>query len=730
MTPRASSVSRETSRHRQPWFHVKRHVMCGHATTPTWAALLCLTLAVTSCDEPEAASTTSEPTPAAEVRVSREALIAAADRRIDEPLRDALSSSDPGIRREALLGLARNRSRDLPLLGRFLRDTDPTVREAASLAVASSGGEAATALLAGALAAERDPTHRAILIRDLGRTHHPNALPAIRAASDAESPLEREAACLASAEWGLAGEPSPAGLRPRLAVLLDPDQPEPVRRACAYALGRLTPGPREEGVAASLGLALADPSADVRAFAYRAAASEPGITLEVLQPGVLDEDWRVAVQALRALGQRAPGVDDGPTAIARALRATVSAVIVDGALEAGGPTHRLLTAFAAAGGVARSGPVHDLAAELHRELEQLEGGHPRDRALAHCAAAELVDRGRGWPSRVERCGGDVIDDTARRVRAAHVLRDLDGAHAQRVVFLRRLFETGEPRVQQAAVEAAAAIPLSEATSLVLEAFHVNDAGVRASAASTLARIARRPIDPEVVPPPLPMEEVRAALRAMAEQTPEDELETWVSWIDALEATDARALADRLLPLATHPSHGVRQPARELLTQWDQDLPGDWRPVPDGAAPDSVPDAAARPRLRFETSRGPFVVELRPDAAPVTVRRISSLAADGFYDGLSFHRVVPAFVVQGGDPRGDGYGGPGWWQRCEDNRLSYTRGTVGMALAGRDTGGSQFFVTHTPQPHLEGRYTAFGQVVEGIDVIDQLQEGDVIASVSQ
>ena len=91
--------------------------------------------------------------------------------------------------------------------------------------------------------------------------------------------------------------------------------------------------------------------------------------------------------------------------------------------------------------------------------------------------------------------------------------------------------------------------------------------------------------------------------------------------------------------------------------------------------------------------------------------------------------MPAFVVQGGDPRGDGYGGPGFWQRCEDNRLPYTRGTVGMALAGRDTGGSQFFITHGAQPHLEGRYTAFGQVVAGLDVLDQLQPGDRLGSVS-
>ena len=88
-------------------------------------------------------------------------------------------------------------------------------------------------------------------------------------------------------------------------------------------------------------------------------------------------------------------------------------------------------------------------------------------------------------------------------------------------------------------------------------------------------------------------------------------------------------------------------------------------------------------------------------------------------------MIAAFVAQGGDPRGDGYGGPGWSQRCEDNRVSYERGIVGMALAGRDTGGSQFFITLTSQPHLDGRYTAFGRVTEGMEVAERLVRGDVI-----
>jgi cyclophilin family peptidyl-prolyl cis-trans isomerase len=148
---------------------------------------------------------------------------------------------------------------------------------------------------------------------------------------------------------------------------------------------------------------------------------------------------------------------------------------------------------------------------------------------------------------------------------------------------------------------------------------------------------------------------------------------------------------------------------------------------------AVPEAHFRApipaRARIETSRGRVELELLSDEAPSTVIRFVELARRGFYDGLSWHRVVPAFVVQGGDPAGDGFGGPGWSQRCEDNRVSYTRGTVGMALAGRDTGGSQFFITHAAQPHLDGQYTAFARVIEGMEVVEQLQAGDLIRQIT-
>ncbi|KPJ61722.1 MAG: peptidylprolyl isomerase [Latescibacteria bacterium DG_63] len=129
-----------------------------------------------------------------------------------------------------------------------------------------------------------------------------------------------------------------------------------------------------------------------------------------------------------------------------------------------------------------------------------------------------------------------------------------------------------------------------------------------------------------------------------------------------------------------------------------------------------------------TERGEIVIRLLGKEAPNTVENFVRLAQDGFYDGLTFHRVVPNFVIQGGCPRGDGWGGPGYTIRCEINRRHYLSGAVGMALAGKDTGGSQFFITHSPQPHLDGRYTIFGQVIRGMDVVDSIERGDRIVEV--
>jgi cyclophilin family peptidyl-prolyl cis-trans isomerase/HEAT repeat protein len=130
-----------------------------------------------------------------------------------------------------------------------------------------------------------------------------------------------------------------------------------------------------------------------------------------------------------------------------------------------------------------------------------------------------------------------------------------------------------------------------------------------------------------------------------------------------------------------------------------------------------------------TEKGTFTIDLLPEDAPLTVDNFVKLARANYFNGLMVHRVVPNFVMQDGDPRGDGNGGPGWSIRCEINMVPYGRGAIGMALSGKDTGGSQWFATHSPQPHLDGGYTVFGKVNElGMKVVDNIVRGDKIVSI--
>ncbi len=179
---------------------------------------------------------------------------------------------------------------------------------------------------------------------------------------------------------------------------------------------------------------------------------------------------------------------------------------------------------------------------------------------------------------------------------------------------------------------------------------------------------------------------------------------------------------------------VRVRARTLLgEQGVTDVDDTMRPAVAGQQVDS-PDWQAivspkfSPRVFIDTDRGTVEFELAIIDAPLTVANFMSLARKGFFNGIPIHRVVPDFVVQDGDPRGDGEGGPGYTIRDEINQRPYLRGTVGMALDWQDTGGSQFFITHSPQPHLDGRYTVFGQVINGMDVVDRLVPGDAIRGV--
>lgn len=149
------------------------------------------------------------------------------------------------------------------------------------------------------------------------------------------------------------------------------------------------------------------------------------------------------------------------------------------------------------------------------------------------------------------------------------------------------------------------------------------------------------------------------------------------------------------------------------------------------APDMQIDAKKNYKATIETPRGSIVIELYAQHAPKTVNNFIFLAKEGYYDGLLFHRVISDFMVQGGDPTGTGRGGPGY--KFEDetkgNPNKHGTGSLSMANAGPNTNGSQFFITHAPQPHLDGKHTVFGKVVEGQTVVDAIRQGDAMTKVT-
>ncbi|HJR08052.1 MAG TPA: peptidylprolyl isomerase [Pyrinomonadaceae bacterium] len=253
-----------------------------------------------------------------------------------------------------------------------------------------------------------------------------------------------------------------------------------------------------------------------------------------------------------------------------------------------------------------------------------------------------------------------------------------------------------------------------------------DVIVRATAAGQLGELA-------------PDEETTSALAAALPAALRDEMnDAALAILDALAKQKSEAALAAIKTALDSPDYLLRRRAAAILQAAQPDAaanPEDGR-IETVATRNRIGDyrrALARRQMRVvaavNTEKGLFKLELLPDAAPLTVDNFVELARRGYFNNIAFHRVVPNFVIQGGDPRGDGNGGPGYQIRCEINVVPYARGAVGMALSGKDTGGSQWFITHSPQPHLDGGYTVFARVVEGMETVDRITRGDRILGIN-
>jgi len=303
-----------------------------------------------------------------------------------------------------------------------------------------------------------------------------------------------------------------------------------------------------------------------------------------------------------------------------------------------------------------------------------------------------------------------------RAAMASALGDLGKDRAE--VPLTSMLRDGDQRVIPSVIDALAKVGASSAIPELRARLKTDDQVVRAAAARGLAA--------------LKAPGATAALSEALALSQRDGLYVArTAALDALTAIDPAAARPLLVAALGDKDWAVRLRAAEHLRKLDPaaDLSA-MRPspppiVPELAAVDTFISPRYSPSAYIDTSKGTIQIELAVLDAPRTVANFMALARKNYFRGVQLHRVVPDFVVQDGDPRGDGEGGPGHTIRDEINQRPYLRGTVGMALDWADTGGSQFFITHSPQPHLDGRYTVFGQVVSGMDVVDRLQQWDTI-----
>jgi cyclophilin family peptidyl-prolyl cis-trans isomerase/HEAT repeat protein len=288
--------------------------------------------------------------------------------------------------------------------------------------------------------------------------------------------------------------------------------------------------------------------------------------------------------------------------------------------------------------------------------------------------------------------------------------------------LTMLLDDPDPRVVPAAIAALVMAKAANAEALILPKLKADDFVVRAAAATALADLKAGGAVP-------------ALTAAYHDAIGDSTYVARAAVLTALNRLSPAAARPLLQEALTDREWAVRVRAAALLREQGitEGVAGTIRPATAGTPVDdpawqALVDPKFSPHAFIDTDDGTIEIELAVLDAPLTVANFVKLARSGFYNGVAVHRVVPDFVVQGGDPRGDGEGGPGYAIRDELNERPYLRGTVGMALDWNDTGGSQFFITHSPQPHLDGRYTAFGTVVNGMDVVDRLTAGDVIKAV--
>ena len=635
-------------------------------------------------------------------------LLAATDARVFDPglERETLGAPDPFVRRQA--ALAAGRSGDtaaVALLVAALRDSSAAVQAAAAFALGLlKDGRAVAPLVALARTGDGAPQCEAVTaLAKIGGEEGARAvadLLDVKTAPGVGTSAVQRVALLEA--WRL-------GTRAPVARLTDfARDPDPAARAHAvYALARLRIA---RAVPTLLG-ALTDREPYVRAVALRGVTRAVSDSAQIGPPAVIarirpllgDRDGHVRVNALRALASFQDSALVGlalPLVTDRDVNVAVQAETTLGALGGARAAAQLEGLLASARFAVRRQAAIALA--------------QADSAAGVAAAAELGHNGDWrWRSVAAEAFGAARD----RARLDLQLADSDGrVVAQALQTLGRVVPEGDTSVAPRA-----RVLLGHA-----------DAAVRSVAADLLARH----------PALADVDALATAYERAAADTFDDARLSAVAALGAIAATGAEGRAAVATRFVARTPRADDYLVRRLASDKLPDAAARWGPAAPIATGRSLDDyralvrrylvpvtrGDASPRVTIETDRGAMVIELFPGEAPLTVAAFLALVDRRYFDGSGWHRVVPNFVVQDGDPRGDGWGGPGVVLRDELNPVRYETGTVGMALSGPDTGGSQFFITHSPQPHLDGTYTVFGRVVSGLATLGSVAQGERIRSI--
>lgn len=595
------------------------------------------------------------------------AIAIAEDRRapLDQGLGAFLSHPDAETRARAALAVGRIQdSTDVPALLPLLGDADVRVRREAVFALGQIGHRSARAPLEGAL---DDPDGEVVelAVEALGKVGDTAAT--MRVAEFLRHPESALRQAGAVALWRLADSTAIDRLRERH------DDPDPeVRWRVLYALEKIKAPDRIVLVAA---LHQDDDDGRTRAHAARTlgrqqAVRATGYLLQFLD----DPDIAVIVNALRGL---AFGADS---------TCTVCGPVIAARFSHGSPAVRLTVAqtlgtkalLAAADSAARAAVLDALRARLADE-----------NAATRAASANALLALGGEPAWDQV--RPLMDDPSFYVRSAMItaLGTLPGERHEALLLERLAWRRPLMERMSAALALGARGDRSVAPVLRTELYDPMVLQV-AAVASALEQLG----DSAAVP---------SLTRVYEAHARDADSDARIAIRDALRTLAGRAYADSI-----EARHAVETP--------ESAYPADY----------GMPPAAKRAVLT--TDKGVIEWSFYADEAPQTVANFVKLARDGYFDGMLVHRVVPDFVIQDGDPTATGWGGPGWSIRCEYNRLRYAPGMVGMALSGKDTGGSQWFITLAPQPHLNGRYTIFAKVERGLDVASQIVQGDRIRKV--